>query len=424
MRKPRIFYGWYILGLTMMGGVLGASFSQFFMGVMLKPISNDLGWSRTAVTGAVTLGTVTTGLLSPVFGKLADRHGPRVLSGAAVVVITGAYFAMANVTHLWQLYLAYTLGRVFSQNTFSGVVATTTAVNWFHRMRGRTIGMVQMAMPLGGSALALSARLLMEGGSSWRTVFATLGGIILVSLFLPVVAVMRRHPEDLGLLPDGERDPVSAQLSEVSNSTEGEYGWTLSQVVRTSTLWLLIAAITLGVGANGAVGFHLMAYYTDRHIATTLAVTALSAYALAGALANGLWGFVVEHVSERHLAAGTMFMAAGLILYLISVSTPAGAFAFAVLFGLAARGESSLVMMIFARYYGRRSFGTIAGFTVQFQMVSLALGPLWASIFFDISGSYIGAFSAASVMYVLAGVMIWMAKKPAQPREAMAGQLI
>ena len=46
-RTP-FFYGWVILAVSMAGCFLAAATNQIFMGVMLKPISDDLGWSRTA----------------------------------------------------------------------------------------------------------------------------------------------------------------------------------------------------------------------------------------------------------------------------------------------------------------------------------------------------------------------------------------
>src|SRR4029453_16831674 len=124
----------------------------------------------------------------------------------------------------------------------------------------------------------------------------------------------------------------------------------------------------------------------------TVAATALSAYGLAGAIANGVWGFLVERVSERLLAVIAMSISGLCVLFLLTVHSTPEAFMFAIAFGLAARGESSLVMMMVAQYYGRASYGTINGFITPFQMLGLGLGPLVASIFYDISGSYQIAF--------------------------------
>ena len=78
MRLP-FFYGWIIVAITMVAGILAAGVSNITMAVVLKPISDDLGWSRSFTAAAITMGALLGGSLSPVFGPLADRLGPRFL---------------------------------------------------------------------------------------------------------------------------------------------------------------------------------------------------------------------------------------------------------------------------------------------------------------------------------------------------------
>ena len=417
-KRPRIFYGWYIVGIAMVGSFMAAGMSQVFMGVMLKPVTSDLGWSRTATSGAITAGTLTAGLLSPFLGRLVDRHGPRLLAPAGAVFVALAFFALAGLTALWQFYIAYIVGRSVSSVTLSGVVPMTAATNWFFRRRGPALGFIAMSLPLGGSFLAFTGQLIIDA-SGWRDVFAVFGVALLVVFVIPALLIMRRRPEDIGLSPDGDDDPRGTDASnEMGSESEEEYGWALNEAVRTRSLWFLIIGLTLGITANGAIGFHQVAYYTDVGIAAKAAALTLSVYAFAGAVANGLWGFLVERFSERKLAVLAMLASALAIFYLLFVRNTVQALIFAVLFGLSARGESSLVMMILARYYGRRSYGTITGFVTPFQMMGLGFGPLIASISFDITGSYKGVFFVFAASFLVAAVLMFLAKKPKAPSKA------
>ena len=115
------------------------------------------------------------------------------------------------------------------------------------------------------------------------------------------------------------------------------------------------------------------------------------------------------------MASVVMILTSAAILYLQSVRTAAGAFFFAVLFGLTSRGEGTLVNIIMAHYYGRSSYGAISGFVYPFHMVGLGFGPLICSVFFDLTGSYQLLFSVFVAASMISALLFWLAKKPTLP---------
>jgi len=418
-KQPRIFYGWYILAIGMIGAFLSAGTSQLFMSIMLKPLTAEFGWSRTAATGAITTGTIMAGLLAFPFGALADRYGPRLLTSLGALVTVATYFLITKSAELWQFYVVFVIGRVVSTNTISTIAPTNAAVNWFRRFRGRALGLLNLATPLGSSILAIVAQLIMER-HGWRTVFMMFALAMLLLQVLPAALFLRRRPEDCGLLPDGGPAVEKTSASPLRKPLEKEFNWTLREAVRTPTMWFLLSATIVALTVNAGVGFHLVAYYTDVGIAASTAVAALSAYAFTGAMANVIWGFLSEKISERMLAALVMVLTAFTILYLESVRTAPGAFIFAVLFGLTSRGEGTLVNIILAQYYGRGSFGAISGFVLPFNMLGLGFGPLIASVSFDRTGSYDAVFTVFIGVALIAAILLWLAKKPARPVRSSA----
>ncbi|MBI2886164.1 MAG: MFS transporter [Chloroflexi bacterium] len=417
------FYGWLVLAMAMVSAFLAAGSSQLFMGIMLKPMSEEMGWSRTLVSGAVTAGTFAGGFLSPLVGALADRHGPRILMPLGACVVSLALLALSGVDSLLQFYLAYVVARSVATVCLGGVVPLTTVTNWFFRMRGRALGLVAMALPLGGSLLALAGAQIMAL-DSWRTVFLVFAAVTAVVVVVPSYCIMRRRPEDMGLLPDGARSegatPHAPQHGEPGPSSE--YSFTLGESLRTRTLWLLIVSMVLDILANGAVGFHQVAYYSDIGLSPAVAAAALSVYGLAGALSSGFWGFLIERMSPRALLALVMLLAALASGLLLVVNSDATALGVSALYGFAARGEGPLLNMILARYYGRDSFGAISGFTTPFLMLGLGLGPLVGSLTFDLTGTYQGAFAAFAAIYVLTAGFTYLATAPRLPAHARAGR--
>lgn len=417
--RSGIFYGWYILAVCIVAGFLGAGTSQLFMAIMLKPMTEELHWSRTDMAGAITAGTLVAGFLSPVFGRITDRFGGRVLMSAGALVVAGTYAALWGITELWQFYLLYIVGRTVANNTLGGVVPMAAATNWFRRMRGRALGLVAMSLPLGGSVLAFVGQSIISV-YDWRTVFLLFAVLMLVGVTVPAAMIMRRRPEDVGLLPDGDLAPSADTPKKAAPAPE--FSWTLKEAMSTPTLWLLVVGLVMGILGNGAISFHQVAYFTDMGVAAEVAALALSVYGLAGAFANGIWGYITEHVSERWCAVGAMLMAAGSVVLLLFVQDSFTAILFAVIFGFAARGESSLVNMILAQYYGRDSYGTISGFIVPFQMVALGLGPTVAAKAQEMMGSYTPLFMVFVGMYLLSAVAMYLARKPALPPRASMQQ--
>ncbi len=200
--KPKIFYGWYVLAIGMFGAFIGAGTAQLFMSTMLKPLTEEFGWSRTIATGAITTGTILAGLFSFPFGKLADRYGPRLLTSLGALVSACMYIAMTKFATLWEFYVIFVIARVVTANTLSSIVPQTAVVNWFHRYRGRALGLLSMSTPLGASVLAFVAQLMMEH-HGWRTVYISFAFVMGLLVVIPAALVLRRRPEDLGLVPDG-----------------------------------------------------------------------------------------------------------------------------------------------------------------------------------------------------------------------------
>jgi len=238
-------------------------------------------------------------------------------------------------------------------------------------------------------------------------------GIAALAMVPLAAVVLRRRPEDMDLLSDGDTpaddEPGSAQCS----AAAPEASWSLAEARRTPALWFITFGLFTGAASTGAVGFHMVAYFTDRGITDSISVVALSAFAFSGAISSVAWGFLTERFSERLLAVGAVAMGALVTLAFTGVTTGAAAIAVAMLYGFALRGEGSLLNIILAQYYGRESFGTIAGFVSPIQMVGLSIGPAAAALAFEATGSYNIVFVSSSALLASAALGLWLAPRPA-----------
>ena len=417
--KPqrRIFYGWYILGVILLTGLFAGPTSQVFIGILVDPISDDTGWSATSIAGAVTVGGVLAGVGAPFVGLLADRYNPRVLMTFGVVLMGASFFLIASAPSVWVLVAGYAIARGIAQNMIAGVVPRVVVVNWFRRMRGRAIGLVGTAHPVGTFVLGPVALLIIGTGLGWRGVWVIFGIAVIVLLVLPNALVIRRTPEEMGLLPDGDDvTEAGGQAALEASAREAAQSWTFREAIRTPSFTLIIVSIVLTNYGGGGLPFHMPQYYGEEGFAVEIGVAAVSMFAISGAFANTLWGFLAERISERLLGVFTMLMGTALALGFQFVAHPAVAVGYGILLGIAARGEGSILMILIANYYGRRSYGAISGLVQTALLVGLALGPFIMSVIRESTGSYLAVFYSAAVTFTIAAVLLALAVKPKRPQ--------
>jgi MFS family permease len=411
---PPFFYGWIIVAISMIAGFFSAGVSIVTMAVVLKPISDDLGWSRALTAAAVTIGAISGGVLSPFFGPIADRLGPRLLLPAGGALVGLLAIGVSVSTEPWQFYATFTPARALTEFLLCGIVPFTAVANWFYLKRPRALGLVAMSVPLGASALSLVYQFFVTH-YGWRSAFLALGIALWALVVIPGVIFLRRQPEDLGLNPDG----APALLHEAALSEQGdlqktvpETTWSRGDALRTRSLWLLVASSFLASLGTGGIGFHSVAYFTDNRVSPGIAAGALSVMALSGALGNGLWGALAERIHPRRLIVATMLISAAAIALLLHRTDLFTVYVFAAIFGLNARGASVLIQVLLARYFGRRSFGAISSILDPFHKSGLGLGPFFAGMAFDFTNSYRVIFLIFLGNYLIAALLLSLARRP------------
>ena len=419
--KPRIYYGWYMVIIASLCGMMAAGISQLYMGSMLPTIVADTGWKHSAVTGALALGTILGGLLAPFAGVLADRYGPRGPITVGALVLAIGYTVVGLSQSLVVFYIGYCAARMAAQGALGASVVRSIPVNWFRQKRGRAMGVVVMAVPVGAATSAMIGQWALLQGYSWREVAFGMAVLTLLVAALPAALFVRKNPEALGLLPDGAPQPLPESKSAATDrhgQLDTEFDWNLRLALKTPTLRLLIIASMLGITANGAVVFYHVTYLISKGIPQLSAVTTVSALALFGGLANLVWGVLSERYSERKLAVYSQLGAAVLIQGMLWVDTFTGALFLAMALGIVVRGESSLTSLLVATYFGRAAYGRIAGFMTSFQLFGLGAGPLIASMIYDFSHSFTLVYGVIGCTYALAALTFFFARPPTIPTSA------
>ncbi|MDO8672709.1 MAG: MFS transporter, partial [Dehalococcoidia bacterium] len=320
--RERFYYGWVIVAVGFATEFVLVSLRFYGLSLFVKPMSADLGWSRAAISGVLSFGTVVEGLVAPIVGPIIDKRGGRGLMIFGAIISGGAYIALGLVQNLWDFYLlrgvVITIGIVCA----GPLVISVAISNWFIRGRGKAMSMSLMGVSLGGAVLTPNATyIILTYG--WRAAWMVLGVVIWI-VVIPLAALyMKRRPEDIGLLPDGDapsgdrgRAPVPCPLSPVP---QAEVIWTRREAMRTSALWLTILAFGLSGMGGGAMGIHFFPFLTDLPISSAAAAAIFSGYAIAMTCLKPLWGFLIDKYNVRRVAIGSFAALAIMQAFLIAL---------------------------------------------------------------------------------------------------------
>src|SRR6202007_1599526 len=102
-------YGWIVLACLCCAGFARQGPAVATLSIFVEPLTAEFGWSRAALSGAVSLGGGLPALSSPLIGPLLDRHGARVALCLAVLVTGIAMILLSLTQSLLVFYLLFCL---------------------------------------------------------------------------------------------------------------------------------------------------------------------------------------------------------------------------------------------------------------------------------------------------------------------------
>ena len=257
----------------------------------------------------------------------------------------------------------------------TGRVSDDGAVlKWFVRNRGKAVAFVGLGIPIGALLfIPLTQVLINEIG--WRGAWIVLA-IFAVCVIVPLSAIfVRRQPEDVGMIPDGDAPPEAnpGNGSALRQASE-EVSWTVREAVRTTTLWRLVIVFSMVQLATGTVALHRIAAFMDRGMDPTLISFATAFDAVAAGGSTFMFGMLVKWIPARFLGAvGFSMLAGASVLTIYAVNLPI-MFVSMAIFGVGIGGMMFLNNYIWADYFGRANVGGIRGLANPINLVIGGIG--------------------------------------------------
>jgi MFS family permease len=365
-------YRWVIVAA---GGLLGcvAIGAMFSLPVLLRPISEDTGWSVTGVSTAMTIGFLALAVASMAWGALSDRFGARVVVVAGSVMLAGSIALASQATSLIQFQLVF--GLIVGAATaaiFAPMMACVTG--WFETQRSLAVSLVSAGMGMAPMTMAPLAAWLVSV-YDWRTTLLIIAAIA-AAVMIPAAFLVRSPPA------------LSPANGGTSADTEPQAEMSVRQAIRTPQFIILLLTNFFCCATHSGPIFHTVSYAVTCGIPLVLAVSIYSVEGLAGMGGRIAFGFLGDRFGAKNvLVSGLLLQAFGVLAY-VFVSQLAGFYTVAVIVGFIYAGVMPLYAVIARENFPLKMMGTVIGGTAMAGSLGMATGPLFGGLLYDSFATY------------------------------------
>jgi len=398
-----LFYGWRMVAATCALRVLGSGLHSFGFTVFFLPLSQDLGLNRTSTSLAFSLARAEGAIEGPIVGYLLDRYGPKPIMLAAVLLMGVGYLLLSQVNS-YTFFLIVYLGVISLAHAGGFMHAPMVLINtWFIRHRARAITISSAAFGLGGVLVApILGVIVQTWGWRWG---AAIGGLLFLTIGVPLSLTVRRSPESIGLLPDGDEPASPAPGKDGQKQTiKSEVDVTVAEALRSFAFWGSVLAAGIRNGSYHAISVHFVPLMVWKGLSQSEAALLLGVYAFLGMASTLILGWFADKANKPRLTAVILFAGAAAMFLLIFGSSLWSLCLFTMFFALV-ETTFPLGWAVVGDLFGRKHYAKIRGYMVLFYTWGGVLGPVIAGAIFDRWATYEPLLWSLVGVFIVAGLL-------------------
>lgn len=405
-RGPRIHRAWLVAAVTFLVLLASAAFRSS-LGVLLVPIEDDLGWTRTDTSIAVSLNLIVYGLAAPFAAALLERIGVRRTAVAALVLIAAGCSATTLMVAPWQLAAIWGVVIGVATGSVALVFGAIVANRWFVARHGFVVGILGAAWATGQLVfLPLLAAVIDTFG--WRA--ASLVIALVCAALVPVVAVvLRDRPSDVGLLPYGATEEVAAPTAPpTARAAVGHAATVLREVLWTRPFLLLAGTFFIcGWTTNGIISSHFVPAAHDHGMHATTAAGLLAVVGVFDIVGTISSGWLTDRFDPRVLLAayyGLRGVALLAVPSLLGPNVEPPLLVVVALFGLDWVATVPPTVVLCRAAFGPERGGIVFGWVFAAHMVGAGVAAAASGALRSASGDYTSAWLLAGALAMAAAV--------------------
>ena len=406
---PSIYRGWWVVSVPFLAAAIGTGAGQYGFGIFIEPLEDTFGWSRSQISASLSF-TAVGSLIAPILGRIMDKYGTKHVITISLALTAVGYLLRPFMTELWHWY-ALSLLQYGGYTGASMLPAGKLVGLWFHRTRGRVMGITAMGNNFGGLVVPpiLGGILIL---ASWREAYVALGVMSVLMVFYTLAAV-RDFPSASELGDQLDSAPGDRSASQIIG------GVSVHDALRSRAFYAIMLSIVMGTFTYSAILPQIITHLVDQGVSLAVATTALSVFAIMGMVGKFVMGFLAERISARYTLMVNLLGQATFVTMMIWAGSPLIMWISVPLFGYFNGAFGALFQLVVQDAFGIRNYGSIMGIINMSSMIPFGIGPILAGLSYDITGSYELVFAAVAVMFAVGALALTQAKTPA-PQVAIA----
>ena len=386
--------------MPFLAAAIGTGAGQYGFGIFIAPLEETFGWTRSQISASLSF-TAVGSLIAPILGRIMDKYGTKHVITISLALTAVGYLLRPFMTELWHWY-ALSLLQYGGYTGASMLPAGKLVGLWFHRTRGRVMGITAMGNNFGGLVIPP-----MLGGiltlASWQGAYVALGAMSALMVVYALLAV-RDFPSASELGDQLDESPGGGSDSPLLD------GVSVKNALRSKAFYAITLAIVMGTFTYSAILPQIITHLVDEGISLTIATTALSIFAIFGMIGKFVMGFVAERISARYTLMINLLGQAAFLTMMIWAGSPLVMWISVPLFGYFNGAFGALFQLVVQDSFGIRNYGSIMGMINMSSMIPFGIGPLLAGLSYDITGSYEFVFAAVALMFAAGALSLTQAR--------------
>ena len=387
-------------------------------GLLLVPMTTDLGWSRESFSLALAIQNFVWGACQPFAGAFADKFGDRrVIAVSAGLYAAGLLLVSAASDPLDFAVNGGVLIGIALSGTGIPIMLSVVGRSVPESRRSLFLGLAGSAGALGQAIVVHGVQFLLNGGWAWTLLVLAAASALLVPLsaaFASRVQPQRTAPSGGAATPSPATGPSPFEEQSMRRAVD--------RAARTNGFWYLSGGFFVCGFHVVFIQTHLPAFIADAGLPAHFAAVSISVIAIGNILGSIIAGVLGERYRKRSvLSALYLGRAVVISVFVLSPVSEVSVLVFSFAIGIMWLSTVPLTTALVAQLFGVRYLATLFGLVFFGHQLGSFLGAWLGGYVYDVTGSYDIVWWIAVALGVAAAALHWPIQEP-RPRLRLAAQ--